>query len=320
MKRIIEKYHYYHNTIPNIVYKNQRYLIPGIYRIYKFGELVINENIKSHLGDNFWGIKSLNWRKKIIRLLMVKLFSKKIILLREEKFSGQALKYSEDHVIKIFDFKTKVVLTVLPTDEMTSKMISNHEYFSKYFNTTHVKRLESNVLTEDYIVSDLIEPSHKFNLLLNCYDVYFKELVASSLIHVDYQIVEVDYINRSSETVLVRCHGDCWSSNILYSNESLYMIDFDRNGQWFFLYDLLTYMYCETVFNHDSTILNYFTKGSYDYYILNFYKTFGLVWDGSKKILINQFSQTYYKEHLSLSHLIERTAFKDFIDQVLSKL
>lgn len=323
IKKILEKYQYYHHFIPNVLIENQHYLMPGLYRLDTYGELVNHCGDKSTITNSLWGIKALNWHKRIVRRLMVKLFSKDILSNGGELFSGKTLKYSEDGIIKIFDFDEKLVLSVMPTNQKSFILKENHDYFSKYFHTTNIKLMKSNVFTEDYIEPDVIEANQKFDVLLECYNQYFKQLKSYGRLNTDYQILNLeleDNAYRLSETIILRCHGDCWSSNILYSNRDLYMIDFDRNGQFFFLYDIMTYMYCEAVFNHDSLIIDNFITGRYDKHIAEFYNTFELKWTGSKKTIVLQFRDVYFKEHLKLSKNKEQINFIDFIENILTLL
>jgi len=323
IKKILEKYHYYHHFIPNVVIENQHYLMPGIYRLDAFGELVNHCDEKSRIANSLWGIKALNWRKRIIRQLVVKLFSTEILVNGGELFRGKTLKYAEDGIIKFFDFDGKIVLSIFPSNQKASILKDNHDYFSKYFHTTNLKLIELNVFEEDYIESNVVDANKKFDLLLEYYNQYFIQLKLCGSSNIDYQILNLELRDNAcnlSKTIILRCHGDCWSSNIIYNNMTLYMIDFDRNGQFFFLYDIMTYMYCEAVFNHDFLILDNFIAGLYDQNISKFYDTFELEWSGSKKTLIMQFSEVYFKEHLVLSKSKEQIMFTNFIEKVLTLL
>lgn len=323
IKKIHEKYLYYHEYVPKLLVDNQHYLIPGTYRVDSFGELVNHSSEKSTISSTLWGIKSLNWYKRIIRKVFVKLFSVKVILNGGDLFSGKTLKSSEDGMVKIFDSEEKKVLTILPSHEITCELENNHDYFARYFHTSNIMQIDRKITLEDYIEPEDIDVLKKFDLLLASYDHYFKKLKLNGDISNDYHKLSHDKelkTSKLSDIVLLRCHGDCWSSNIIYSENKLFMIDFDRNGQFFFLYDIMTYMYCEAVYNNDSSILDNFIVGCYDQNIIEFYSTFDIEWNGSKKEILEKFSEVYFNERLTHSKKKEQTQFNDFIDKIFTRL
>lgn len=60
------------------------------------------------------------------------------------------------------------------------------------------------------------------------------------------------------------CHGDMHYNNILFDGKKYYYIDFERVGEHFFLYDILSWIYCESYYFGNDLLLNNYLNGKYD--------------------------------------------------------
>lgn len=288
-------------SIINLLTNNKQYFLSGKY--------VFNENMdymakkdskvidsaKTLFSDKFYDKSDCFNLKKTLKNIIYKLQLPKKVKVRNSIFKGTVmLPTFNNKSVKIFDFENKLILNKFLNISDYSKTIDNYNYFSSFFNTPRI--LEINKKNK-VIIEEMIEYKTSNNLnnnelefvIKNVFENYIKyfnqkemqikQLKINRLINTGInkeidKIINLDSV--SNEYILVKCHGDLLSKNILFSNNKIYYIDFELANYQYFLYDIFTLIYYLYYTYDNKLYINNYFSGKYDEYFVSLFKSVNL--------------------------------------------
>ena len=313
-----------------ILEDNKSFLKPGRYKttvkgkeiIYQEDEKTVNFIKKNvdHISRKTSFIVNFKLMVKDFLLNTIKIHLKDATFHNE--FNGSLAMITRNNELKIFDFKKKEVLNLLK-DEKKYNLIKNSYYnFKEYFNIP-IKSFndEKLIYIEDYIEfkpypqwsdkekEEIIEEIFEgYIRYVNNYDkskleyislvtmvmeftnkIEDKSLVDEILKHIDYDKT------LSSKFPRLWLHGDLDFHNLLLSANKGYVIDWEFNKKFIFLYDILNIFMVEYIYQNDESYLIEFLKGSYDGYLKKMFNSMDLEY------------KTYEKKEYVCIFIIERT-------------
>lgn len=294
-----------------IINKNKKYLKNGLYAIKDNFCTIYNIESDASKIKTFIDLVDTkeNIKKKINRLVT----SRKYKLSNNESlYNGEMIIVSSarDHY-KIFDFDNELLITRYNDEEKYNKVNDNYKYLRKmHFKLPDIIEFSDKELitVEKYIVGeDNTEiKNHIFKLILKDYISVGSNFEVknnsgdnekNNLVNYDFFERLDDYINSIndiSKYSKIKCHGDLWSSNIIYSNKNLYYIDYEMVGYYSFYYDIYFFMFSEAYILNNYDILNNYFLGEYDDLLQKYFSIFGAEYDKNlKKYYLVAFVKEY---------------------------
>lgn len=190
---------------------------------------------------------------------------------------------------KIFDFTNQKVFTYFIDDKKKREILHRRELLLPFFNVPSLIEIQQNLIIEKYIEKIPCYIESLFIKIIELYKVYF---------------TKVNCCYQRKQTPYFVLHGDLWSSNIIYHNEQIYMVDFEKVSIYPYYYDLLFFIFTEAYIQGNFCLLDNYFKGEYDeqfeqIHITLFLEKFSI----HKKEIFRKFLQLYEREkwnHLPL--------------------
>ena len=305
----------YNLKLKKLISETNIFLSNGTYKLLTGGKVIIyqeNEETLSFIKKHHWNL-SKNYRKRFIHLLDP-LFKFKVRGLLKENFSGQLIMVTLDKDIKIFDFNTEKVLTIYKNEEKFSRIKLATKTLDPFFNLTTIRFYEEKYHQIEELINQKpgqkcydrlteIEKDQIFQSLILQYTNYFNHLKDQAIQYITLEKIreqlrssnikeevckrlERILFKSSSNLLLPRVflHGDLHYGNLLLDNEMIKLIDFECAGSFIFIYDLLNFIYEETVTQNNYYFLEAYNKGKYDDLWNSLFEQIGMVYDNNKKI------------------------------------
>jgi len=235
-----------------------------------------------------------NIKKKLNRFINER--RKRIIANSDNLYNGEMIiiSSSKNHY-KIFDFDNQLLITVYEDKDIYEKVNDNYNYFTNVvkLNTPDIVKNDDKelVTVERYIKFDeenknrvdLFEKILKQYILVGKnFEVRYVSNEEKSDNLLKYNIFKsiYKYVNTQHDNDLnackIKCHGDLWSSNIIYNENTLYYIDYEMVDYYSFFYDIYFYMFSEAYILNDYTILNNYFDGKYDNLLQQYFLIFNV--------------------------------------------
>ena len=292
--RLIDKIIMINSTIPKIIFNYEEYLINGNYKIDPSLSYVYLENRKIDFIEESWDFKCLSKLNLVVRKVIIKIFSKNIIIKSSsKKFLGNTLKVNRyQSNIKIYDTINNKVLTIFKLEKDMLNELKIRKLFGKHFNIVDYEfDIDNNFIIEDMIDNIKIDIEKKYHLFLNDYKKYFNKISKEEYKYLDIDKFFLKYkntilskeINKYRKKInlkmpIVLMHGDIGDLNMIF-NKKIYYIDFEKTKKNYFLYDFFRFQLDQLLYNNDYTFINKYFEGVYDEYLFDYFDSFNIKFD-----------------------------------------
>lgn len=261
-----------------IVNSMSDFLLTGVYRTASSGDSIYLIGSTDIIRGTYSSFKKTPSFAKVVANIIYYLTRYRIINRESElDFAGtQLILSSSQKELKVFDFERKQVLTKYSSLDKLLKYNDDKERFAHSYNVAQTIFIYEH---KSIIVEQLI-PHKAFNS-----ESIFPTLVQSMIKHTrsfktaisrrneDYMKQSILFASRFGDSRLLErqkklpsivTHGDLWSSNVISNGSELFITDFERTGNRFFLYDFFTYIFTEWLLNNNPSLLNDYFHGDYD--------------------------------------------------------
>ena len=273
----------------------KEYLKKGIYVIAD------NYTLKNSISNNTVSVFSDYYNEKNpIKKVFNNLISKrKYVVSEKNDYNGELIVVSSSRKqYKIFDFDNKIVITKYKSKKQYFLCKSNYDYAKKIYRTSEIIKFDNQKLTtfERYLINNFNDKNNEiiyekilFDYINNNtnYDTIKKSEITMPKKFKKYDILCKIYNNLIAENYIgftkIKSHGDLWSSNIIYSHNNVYYIDFETINYYSFFYDIFFYMYSEAYLKGDYTLLFNYFNGKYDTIFIEYFKKFDSKYNPDKK-------------------------------------
>lgn len=299
------------------LHQNVDLLMNGIYRINKSQTQIYEIGYKRFASFEaqyqYGSIKANNTKKQRILTLINHLLCKKSfkVQTKDKIFEGQLLCITTmNNNIKVFDTEKRKLISVYEDESFFNRLVDNRNYWSQYFRVPDyvVKRGKYNIIEEDILQKKNFNSCDILPLLIDDYIQYFNKVELSKDIIIDgdklnkfCQLISINeeeflsYLNSSEYRECV-VHGDLWRSNIIYTGEKWFYIDFENVGTRVFYYDILLYIYIDWILG-DESLMERFFNGELDNLFSSLYSGINMNYDPSKKrVMFITFLYFFYLE------------------------
>ena len=315
-------------------YRNAKYLEAGLYKYnHTVNALYRSEHesiYSKELRDKLFAQQSSS--TNVFRNIYSSLYRAFIHGIKKS-FSGQLMVIStSEKEYKFFDFKQKRLLTLYTDGNRFSSILKNRIQWSKFFavptfDYDEEKReiseslLDSDVFNYDKTVDRLVDElslSH-FSIFSNyrvnnSFENYAVESFLSEIGRSNYLEDLLGFISSDCFRTTLS-HGDLWRSNLLWSNEVLYYLDYEMIGNRVFFYDLFTFIFSEAYFLNNIEALKKYVLGKYDLIFEKLFRHAGVKYCGeNRNTYLYVFLYLYYQERWS------RVEHKEVLDKLSSIL
>lgn len=186
--------------------------------------------------------------------------------------------------VRFFNFDKCMTFTQYTTEEEAKKIINAGERFEGIFNSTKIK-IENNCVIEKFIEYKPREKWSEAEIINNYYSLMEKYIdylkkESNNGTRINYLNHQLPWIeqNPSKEfislykrlsndivkcpfTTFVFCHCDFHFGNTLFSDNDIYLIDFEYCREEVFYYDIFNVMYVEFVSKKNSKLLDLYLSG-----------------------------------------------------------
>lgn len=254
------------------------YLLPGVYRNAPSGDSIYLIGSTDIIKGTYSSFKKTPSFAKVVANIIYYSTQYRIINRKSEPvFTGsQLILSSSQKELKVFDFERKMVLTKYASLEKLLKYNDDKELFAHSYNVAKTISIDEH---KSIIIEQLI-PHKSFDS-----ELFFPVLVQSMIRHTrsfktaisgsneDFKKHAILFASRFGDSRLLEwqiklptivTHGDLWSSNVISNGRELFITDFERTGNRYFLYDFFTYIFSEWLLNNNPSLLNRYFHGDYD--------------------------------------------------------
>ena len=324
-------------TIPNIIIEHSEYLKAGVYK------LKVNRSILAYSDKKELEIIGKNWnlhKESILKCILKKSFA--CLLSKNTKvepgkkiFQGSLIKFHYSYnYLRIFDIDKMELMHTFENEDEKNKIVENKKILSNYFPVPKSVIYDSNIFVEKIILDDLHDMEKKLDLINEFYLGYFRQLKDDKLFlnkdtgeyirdflidEYSTELFNIIDLKTFKELSVVLLHGDCWSANVISNSNSLYFIDYETVGNYYFLYDFFKYLFGEFTFKEEGRLLDKYFKGSYDIYLDKAFKIFELSFEKDERpTYLILFFIIYYHKKCKDKDESHRDFYKNQINKILS--
>lgn len=192
-------------------------------------------------------------------------------------FSGDELLVSSTQTeFKSFDKSSGLVLTLFSSLEKYLTVLRNKQFMDPWFLVPETIDETPDHLTmiERYIPQHPFDTRLAFNSLIEDYLKYMQVVTKSHVVRAaEFSRMKDLFLTRFSTlschpdacgAYRIITHGDLWSSNMLFDGKRYYIIDFERVGERFFLFDFFLFIVSEWQFFKDDKLISSYLNGEFD--------------------------------------------------------
>ena len=177
---------------------------------------------------------------------------------------------------KIFDFENNLVLTLYQSIDRMKQINNNKSLYKNCFNVPQTIVFNPEL---SYIIEELVPhvPYSIVEAIESIGDSICKSLAyQKDCIYSDKKLFKKqctffssrfgnsNLLNNKTGSIISLTHGDLWSSNVIFNGEKYFVIDFERVGQRYFLFDFFTFIFTEWLLNENSLLVDKFFSGQFD--------------------------------------------------------
>lgn len=297
------------NELKKIIISNQKYLMPGKYKITGIRGKKI-AYLRNHMTIQFIRKKrhivraNQNYLKRIIRDIVGRLLAISNTKVSDQG-QGSLIMITRNNDIRIFDFVQNKILVLLSNEDKFWMLYNNYKKFSRYFL---IPRIQFDTVglkyTEEYLdfkPFELWNKKEKGGVLWNIFTIYKKYYrdinkkykinnstteqlffeFEKNVKHKKLVSLVNDILSRAIDNVnywpLMTQHGDLGYYNILLYNEKCYFIDWEDSDQYIFYYDIFNYFYT-------SKNIGYYFEGLIDDELDVLFSIFNLDYNRNNKL------------------------------------
>lgn len=272
---------------------HEMYLENGVYINTINGDYIYEVSSYSKIGDKTYSSLSLNNGQCMFLLnVFTKIFKYKINGNKKKKFCGtELLLSSSGNEIKIFSKKKGLVMTCYKDKNKFLRSLDEKYYFSQYYDVP--KTVEFDI--DNKTVVELLIPHHDYSVD-NAFFYYcerFSLYLQTNKDSIMYDIEEdkkklarfrdcvgpSKLLNHAIGLPKIVTHGDLWRSNIIYDGKNFYLIDFEKKGIRFFLFDFFCFIFSECYLLYNRNQFNFYLKGGYDEVLSKLFKEANSIYD-----------------------------------------
>lgn len=260
-------------------------------------------------------------------------------------FSNTRIKNDTPASVKVFNIERDEVVTFYRDTLKMKYDLSGIKYFDQYMNNSSVllEINEEKHFVREKLIHSLSEQKWSdfdehfvFEALLKSYADYYIAVKKSKKINVGTLIAQAtdmkigdglmnllsDMLIQNADTLElheVYQHGDLSATNVLYQkdNSSIYIIDYEHFGEYYFLYDLFWFMTNEAIYRNRWQLFDSYMVGTYDDQFLKLFEGMGATFD--KQLRLPYYAvfvlQMYIKRCSALSE-----AHREYTIQYLKKM
>lgn len=280
-----------------IVKEHRLYLKGGKYKNSLKGDYIYEKSSSTYLKDNTYSsLSHFNAFIDSVLYRLVNLFTYSVKENNEKMFRGTEMILSSSRTeIKIFSSETNEVLTKYKNVDKLKRNEADKKYFGHFFNVPETISL---CIEDGYIIERFI-PHVKFEAIDAFH--YFSDKIVNYLNEIkntitydkqgDERKIEKfsNYIGDSYMLQYVvglpklMVHGDFWNYNVIYDGNNYYLIDYEKKGIRFFLYDFFCFIFSEYTLLNDSRLLKSYLAGGFDSTLFKMFEAVGYSYDNNKR-------------------------------------
>ena len=262
----------------NIVKAHRSFLKGGTYKNSLTGDYIYEKSSPSYLkAQTFSSLSQCNNFIDMLLNLLVDLFMYRVRENGEKKFQGTEMILSSSKTeTKIFSIDNNEVLTKYKDVEKLKRVELDKKYFGQFFNVPETKtvNIEECYVVEKFIAHKKFEPVNAFS--------YFSEVLINYLYAIrdtisydeagdekkikkfSNYVGDSKMLHRVVGLPKLMVHGDFWNFNVIYDGRKYYLIDYEKKGVRFFLYDYLCFIFSEYTLLNNNRLLKTYLSGGFD--------------------------------------------------------
>lgn len=281
----------------NLVQEHKVYLKDGLYKNSLRGDYIYEKSSRSYLrGKTYSSLIHFNSFVDSILYLFVNFFTYRVSNKKESKFHGTEMILSSSLTeVKIFDFKSQEVLTKYRDVDKLKRLQIDKGYFGKYFNVPETISLSiiDRYIIEKFIPHVKFEPEAALQYFCEKFTAYIIDIRDTVIIDKEgdqkRNSIFANQIGNSEMLVKIvglpklMVHGDFWSYNVIYDGNKYYLIDYEKKGVKYFLYDFFCFIFSEITLLKDSHLLKSYINGDYDVVLSKMFDSVGIRFEDSMR-------------------------------------
>ena len=230
--------------------------------------------------------------------------------------------------IKVFDFINSRILVLYSERDTYHSKISNYINFNTYFPMPSIflKNDVCNMIIEElidfkpyekwscndkqYVINDVFQKQIDYlksaEKKKNYRNIFVRDLLNEDIVNdriCDFLISKINHQAFDLELPVIKLHGDLWSGNLLFKQNSVYYIDWEYSNDLIFFFDLYFIAFSELFFVNDSIYIDMYYQCKLDNEFKDVFQIFGL-----------QFYEHYRTDYIYimlLNHYVNSWIYED---------
>lgn len=278
-----------------IVRDHKAFLKEGKYKMSVKGDYIYEKSSGSNLKEKTYSSLT-HFNKNFVFFLnkIADLFTYTVRYKGEKFFYGTEIILSSSLTeVKIFETENREVLTRYRDKEKLRKILLDKEYFGQYFNVPKTIKtdIKNSFIIEEFIKHTKFESKEALDYFCGALIKYFNEIRETVLYDNSgdekrvsifaNNIGQSGFLSRIVGMPKVIVHGDFWRLNVIYDGTQYYIIDFEKKGVRFFLYDFFCFIFSECTLLEDDRLLESYFNGDYDDRLSKMFEVIGEKFDES---------------------------------------
>lgn len=233
--------------------------------------------------------------------------------------------------LKFFDIYNKNVITVYGTQKselILKSLFKLRNYMATTINIeTPFWNNDKSCIIEQYIYGK----PYELKEFVSKYFYYFKNYLDKDMCDICTVDISKNITNKSDQIIFTfflnlidrilrypqtYLHGDLWKSNIIKEGNVFYLIDYEKAGKYFFLYDFFSLIFYEYLCNNNSFYIDTYFKGGYDELLIDVSRQINFSFQENKKdIYFSLFVYESYYKRWQKENYIPRRCLKEIYDR-----